>query len=470
MIERRRVPFLAAACALATVLVFLPAATFPFLNWDDVVNVVSNPNLNFSASGLRWMAEGALLGHWHPLAWLTFAADRAIWGTDPFGYHLTNVLLHASSAALLFLLARRLLREDAAALFSALFWAWHPLRVEPVAWVTERRDVLSGVLILASLLAYVRGAEEGDSAGGRSFRRMAFAFGASAMAAKVFAVVLPAALLVLDARLRGRPRWKEKLPWALPAAVALAFNVSAQEAGGAAVSVARFGLGARLAQAAYGLVFYAWKTVCPTGLGPLYERSLLLEPLPFFVSTAVALAAAGLLWRSRLRYPWLAQAMLAYALLALPALGLFKSGRMTAADRYSYLPGIPLSLLAGALCARLRLKTARTTAFLVVLSLAALSRVQLQVWSSDGALWTRACAVSPLSYFARLKLAEADEASGRIGAAAADRTDAERLHAEVFARAAAIYAARGDQAAAAAARARVQAGLETLSPAPRMIK
>lgn len=473
MTGRRRAAVLAAACAALTGVVFLPCAAFPFLNWDDGVNVAANPHLTFSGPGLWWMATGSALGHWHPLTWLTFAWDRAVWGANPLGYHLTNVLLHAASAALFFLLARRLLRPAAAtaaaaegaAFFAALFWACHPLRVESVAWVTERRDVLSGFFVLASLLAYVRGATEGDGERGRSWRRAALALGAAAMASKVFAIVLPAVLLVLDARLRGRPRWKEKLPWALPAAAALAFNLSAQSAGEASVTLARFGLESRLAQAAYGLAFYAERTVFAAGLGPPYERSPLLEPLPFFVSAAAVLAAAALIWRSRRRFPWLAQAALVYVLFALPALGLFKSGRMTAADRYSYLPGLPLALLAGAAVARsARRRGPALAAFSLVALLAALTLGQLPVWSSDTALWTRACAVSPLSYFARLKLAEADSAAGRRDAAAADRAEAERLHAEVFTRAAAIYAARGDQAAAADALARVKAGLASFAP------
>lgn len=471
MTERRRGALLAASSAVLTAAVFLPCAAFPFLDWDDRVNVAANPNLRFSAGGLRWMALGSSLGHWHPLTWLTLALDRAVWGPSAFGPHLTNVLLHAANAALLFLLARRLLRPavgavgsaDDAALFAALVWALHPLRVESVAWVSERRDVLSGALVLASLLVYVRGAEEGDGyETSRRWRRLALAFGTAAMASKVFAVVLPAVLLVVDAGLRGRPRWKEKLPWLLPVSVSLGLNLAAQAASAASVPLSRFGVGARLTQAAYGLAFSVEKTAFPAGLGPLYERSPLLEPAPFIASAVFVLAAAVLIWRVRRRRPELFQAALAYSLFALPALGLFKSGRMTAADRYSYLPAIPLSLLAGAALARSgRRRGPALAAFSLVALLATLTLGQLPVWSSDTALWTRACAVSPLSYFARLKLSQAEIAAGRPDAAAAERAEAERLHAEVFTRAARIYDARGDAAAAADARERVRAGLSS---------
>lgn len=467
MTERRG----AAACAAAAALVFLPAVRFPLLNWDDGVNVTANANLNFSLEGLRWMLTGSSLGHWHPLAWLTLAFDRAVWG-GPAGFHLTSVLLHALNAALFFLLARRLLapagpRADAGAAFAALFWALHPLRVESVAWVSERRDVLSGAFILASALAYVDGAAAGDGPRGDRLRLRALAFGAAAMASKVFAIVLPAVFLVLDVRLRGRPRWREKLPWLAPAAVALAFNVAAQKDSGAAVSLAAFGVAARLTQAAYGLAFYVWKTALPFGLGPLYERSPLLEPVGFAVSAAAVAAAAAFLWATRRSRPALFLSAAAYVLLILPALGLFKSGRMTAADRYAYLPGLPLSLLAGAAVAALTRRGALAATAAAAVGLAVLTERQLPVWSSDAALWDRACAVSPLSYFARLKLAEALDAAGRTEESAAARDSAAALHEDVFRRAAALYEARGDAAAADMARRRAAQGLPPELAAPR---
>jgi hypothetical protein len=472
----RRPAALAAACAAATAFVFAPAVRFPLLNWDDAVNVAGNPNLNFDASGLAWMLTGSSLGHWHPLTWATLALDRAAWGGAPAGYHTTNVLLHALSAALFFLLARRLLsaggttppRAEAGAACAALLWALHPLRVESVAWVSERRDVLSCVLVLTSALAYVRGAEAGDVPAGRRLRAWALLWGAAAMASKVFAVVLPAVFVVLDTRLRGRPRWKEKIPWLVPMAVAAAFNIAAQEESRAAVSWAAFGLKARAAQAAYGLAFYVWKSLLPFGLGPLYERSLLLEPAPFVLSALAVAAAAALIWAGRRRRPGLAQAACVYVLLALPALGLFKSGRMTAADRYAYLPGLPLSLLAGAAFARASLRrTAAAAALGAVLILGGLTALQLPVWSSDISLWTRACEVSPLSYFARLRLSAALQAAGRLDEAAVVRETAVSLHADVFRRAAAVYAARGDEAAARAARERAETGIPLdMDPGP----
>lgn len=468
MPERRRAAILAAACVATTCLVFLTALIFPFLDWDDGPNVVSNPHLYFDSAGFSWMFSSSLLGHWHPLTWMTFALDRILWNQNPLGYHLTNVLLHSLNAALVFMLARRLFAKssarpfdrDISAAFAALLWSLHPLRVESVAWISERRDVLSGAFILASVLAYIRGADEGENARGDRWRLLALGFGAAAMASKVFAVMLPFILLVLDVRLRGKPRWPEKVPWLIPMAVALVFNLAAQSQG-SAVSLANFGVSARLWQAAFGLAFYLRKSFVPTGLAALYEYSFILNPVPFVASAICAVLSALFLVVNRRRFPSTAQAFLCYLLLLSPALGLFKSGRMTAADRYSYLPMIPLSLLAGAAFSRkAHWGELRALGAAVLLGLAFMTRRQLWTWHSDAELWVRACAASPVSYFARMKLSSALAAAGDRAGAEAAMADARAVHYSAFTRAAGIYAARGDETAAAAARARAERGLE----------
>ncbi len=423
MPERVRTRWVAAAIFAAVAVVYLPSLRFPFLNWDDRANVVENGLLHFDGPGLAFMLTGSRLGHWQPATWLSLALDRALWGGNPFGFHLTNVLLHAIAAVLLFFLARRLkLGGERAAVFAALFWALHPLRVESVAWVTERRDVLCGVFSLGAALAYGRGAHAS------AWRRRALVLTALAMSAKMFAIVLPAVWLVLDLRLTGAARWREKLPYVPLSAGVLALNLAAQSASGAAVSLADFGLTYRLAQAFYGLAFYPWKTVLPTGLAPLYEFSILLEPRPFTIAAAAVATAVVLLTLARKRAPGLSQTALAYSLLLLPALGLFKSGRMIAADRWSYLPAIPLSLLAAAALDRvLQGVSFHAAAAAVLLTLAVLTRVQLPVWSSDEALWTRAAAASPMSFFALERLAEAEAAAGKTASAVARLKSANRL-------------------------------------------
>ncbi|MDD5303183.1 MAG: hypothetical protein PHS14_08740 [Elusimicrobia bacterium] len=422
-----RARLIAAGVFAAVLTAFLPVLRFPFLNWDDHANIVENGLLRFDAPGLAFMLTGSKLGHWQPASLLSLALDRAVWGLNPMGFHLTSVILHAASAVLLFFLARRLNlggkdRSEIPAVFAALFWALHPLRVESVAWVTERRDVLSGLLALCAALAHVRGLTE------PAWRRRAFVLTALAMTAKVFAICLPAVWLLLDLRLAGAPRWREKLPYLPVALGVLALNLAAQAGSGASVPLAGFGVTHRLAQAFYGLAFYPWKTLFPAGLAPLYERSILLEPFPFSVAAACVSTAALLLALARRRQPGLTQAALAYLILLSPALGLFKSGRMIAADRWSYLPAIPLSLLAAAALARaLDARAFRAAAAAVVLALMYSTRAQLPVWSSDEALWSRAVSASPLSSFALERLAEAEAGAGKTAEAGARLESAKAL-------------------------------------------
>src|SRR5215469_675534 len=155
--------------ALATAVAFWPSLGSGFVEWDDHVNIVNNlAYRGLSWREIRWAFGTIQLGHYIPLTWLSFSLDYALWGLNPFGYHLTNLLLHVTTALLLYALARRLLRLSISFTelgsivgggVAALFFAIHPLRVESVAWVTERRDVLSGFFSFASLLLYLRGVE-----------------------------------------------------------------------------------------------------------------------------------------------------------------------------------------------------------------------------------------------------------------------------------------------------------------------
>jgi hypothetical protein len=279
------------------------------------------------------------------------------------------------------------------------------------------------------------------------------------MLSKVFAVMWPFVLAAVDALVLERgPRWREKAPYLAFAVPSLALNLAAQ-AGGAAVPWAAFGLGPRLAQASLALAFYPYATVRPLGLSPLYEYSALLQPEPFAFSLAFVLAAAvwWLMWGREHRR--LTALLLCYVLLLAPALGLFKSGRMSAADRWSYLPALPLSLLAAALLSPLlRGLPGRAAAFSLAAVLAVLTQRQLPVWSSDEALWTRAAQASRLSYYARLKLASALAAAGKLPEADAARRDGLEVHRVVFETAAAVLANRGDEAGAQAALSRARSG------------
>ena len=235
--------------ALVTFAAFLPALQNQFVSWDDDDNFMKNPDYRGLAwTHLRWMWT-THLGHYIPLTWMTLGLDYLLWGMNPFGYHLTSLLLHAANAVIFFFIVRRILtralpslseRGHALALsagFAALVFAIHPLRVESVAWVTERRDVLSGFFYLLAILVYLRACEREER--GRGWYWLA-AF-VCALLSKSMVVNLPVVLLLLDVyplrRLGGaigrrsesaRRVYVEKIPFVLLAVAASAIAVMAQ--------------------------------------------------------------------------------------------------------------------------------------------------------------------------------------------------------------------------------------------------
>src|SRR2546426_882330 len=226
---------------LVTFTAFLPALQNRFVTWDDEKNFLDNPHYRgLGWTQLRWMWT-THLGHYIPLTWMTLGLDYLLWGMNPLGYHLTNLLLHAANAVVFFFVVRRLLTRalpspaerghalTVSAGFASLVFAIHPLRVESVAWVTERRDVLSGLFYLVTILLYLRASERGER--GRGWYWGTVGLFACALLSKAMAVSVPVVLLILDVyplrRLGGSTGWwseparrvyVEKIPFVLLAA------------------------------------------------------------------------------------------------------------------------------------------------------------------------------------------------------------------------------------------------------------
>src|SRR6059036_79209 len=402
--------------ALVTFAAFLPALQNQFVNFDDDKNFLDNPHYRGLAwTHLRWMWT-THQGHYIPLTWMTLGLDYLLWGMNPLGYHLTNLLLHAANAAVFFFVVRRILtlalpspseRGHALAVaagFAALVFAIHPLRVESVAWVTERRDVLSGLFYLSAILMYLRACERG--ARGRGWYWAAVGLFAGALLSKSMVVNLPFVLLILDVyplrRLGGFVGWwseparriyVEKIPFVLLAAAASAVAVMAQLSKGAMISVAHLSALGRLAVSAYGLSFYLWKMVVPLNLSPLYMRPPTVDPEapPFILSYALVLAITAIVLALRRPVPGLPAAWVAYVVVLLPVLGILKSGPQIAADRYTYLAGLGGAILAGAgllSCWRTKRFLIPGCAVCVVVGLGVLTWDQVQVWHDSGKLWT----------------------------------------------------------------------------------
>ena len=427
--------FAAALVAVATFLSFLPALTGGFLTWDDEAYLVANSE--FLSHGWRdpgWMFSNAIMTVYQPLSWASYGLDYAFWGMRPFGFHLTNILLHALNAALFFWLALRVLenRKNAvlAAAGAALCFSIHPLRVESVAWVSERRDVLSGTFFLLTLLAYLKAARTKRKA----WLAAAVAAYAAALLAKTFAVTLPAILVLLDLHvLRRKIAWLEKLPFVAAAFAASAVALAAQNASGGALSLELYGLIPRLCQGAFAPGFYIWKTLLPIGLSPMYDYSRLTKPGLYAAGALTTAFCCLAAWRLRRSRPELAAGWLFFLAVLWPVLGLVKTAEFATADRYTYLAGLPWALMAGAALAR-RPKTAAA----VLIALALLTWRQCGFWNDSVSLWQRAASVDPASSFAHNNLAYAFERAGRGEDAARER----RLGANAPA---AAYHARGEE-------------------------
>jgi Flp pilus assembly protein TadD len=433
--------------ALLTAAVFLPAVQNGFVDLDDEYNFLENTMYRgFAPAQLRWMFTTFHLGPWQPLSWLSLAVDHALWGLNPVGYHLTNLVLHAASAALLFVLARRLLLRaglsevagDGGAAVGALLWAIHPLRVESVAWVTERRDVLSGFFFLLALLAYTLPPERPG--------RLAAALAAAALAllAKASTMVLPVVLVALDVyplrRLGGatgwatpaaRRVWGEKLWFVGLAAPVALLAVVGQRESGALVSLHGLSPAQRAAAAMYALGFYLWKTVVPVVLRPMYEYPRDLAPThPLALAGAgTALGAALLAVVLRHRVPGVAIALVVYLAAVAPVLGLVAAGPQVAADRYTYLAMLGWSVLVGGLVAVAPGRPALWLALAgaVLLGLATLTVRQIRVWRDGPTLWTYTAAVDPTNAFAQLRLAEHARRAGDLDTAIARARESVRL-------------------------------------------
>lgn len=420
------------AVALGAVLPFVGSLQAGLLNWDDDLLLLLNDRYRtLSADNLAWMFGETFMGHYQPLTWLTYWLDHAVFGLDPFGFHLANLLWHGANGAACYWLLRQLQPAQAArwlCALAALLFAVHPLRVESVAWVTERRDLTAGLFWLLTVALYLRASREGAPHRRRDLILLHVTLVLS-MLSKAWGITLPFVLLALDIwplrrrHLSNARLLLEKLPMLVIVAVFAGIALFAQGSAGARLGFEVHTLAERCGQAAYGLVFYAAKTVAPFSLSPLYPLEgdvVLTEPRIFF-SIALVVAAIVALFVLRRRAPGLAVAAVVYAAVLLPVLGFAQSGPQLVADRYSYLACLvfPAAIVLWPPVLRHRGRTVAVLATIVV-ALAVLTARQTAVWHDSITLWEHTLALQPDSFNAHLN----------YGRALADRQQPERALAE----------------------------------------
>jgi len=444
------------------ILCFRPVLGHEFVNWDDVQSFEENLNYRgLSLHRLRWMFTTVYLGHYQPLSWLTHALVYTIGGMDPTGYHLLNLLLHMGNAVVFYFVVVALLRQVwpvasarelvLPAAVGALFFALHPLRVEPVAWATERREVLAAFFLLLSVLAYLRmqAPTHASARAKRTWFTVSLGCYALSLLSKATGMTLPVALLVLDIyplrRFTGddgtlvvrSPVLAEKVPYLVLAVGAATVALLAQTRK-AALTLADHGVFARVMQAMYGLVFYPWKTVLPSHLSPLYLLETPLHPLaPRYVACAIGVVAITVaLVGLRRRWPGALAAWVCYVVLVSPVLGLVQAGPQLAADRYTYVSCMPFAVLVGAGIYLLELgcqhSPMRRCAALAVIAavlavLAVAAHRQTRVWHDSLALWNQVLAVEPMNRIAYNNRAWVRHSLGDFAGALADANEAVRL-------------------------------------------
>ena len=433
-----------AAVAVVTALVYARTLVNGFVDFDDQSNLIENPFFRgLAPSNLSWMFTD-VTGHYIPLTWLTFAIDHSLWGMEPAGYHLTNVLLHVANTVVFYGVVLELLRaarrklpasgiEHVAAAAGAALFALHPLRVESVAWATERRDVLSGLFFLLAIRSYLRfhrhRETEGAAPARGRFPFAALAWYVPSLLAKPVGMTLPLVLLLLDVyplrRLgsirdalgRGRAVVIEKLPFvALGLATAIVEGI-AESRLDTFYSLEQYGIAGRIGQACYVLAFYVWKTLVPFGLSPLYGLPVgwTLWRADVLIAAAFVVAVSIFLVRGRRRWPGALTAWVGYAVLLAPVLGFAQAGPHLAADRYTYLATLGFAVVVAGTLADLgtrpqaasayRAALAVTAAVLVVLTM--LTWRQIAIWHDSIALWQTAVAADPQCYVCRNNLGNA---------------------------------------------------------------
>ncbi len=431
---------LPALIAAVTVAVFFPSLQGGFLNWDDDVLLETNPAWRgLDATRLKWMFRSGHMGHYQPLSWISYAIDHELYGMDARGYRVTNLLLHVGTALAFYFLSRRLIALSfgqssyrqpdlsVACAAAALLFSVHPLRIESVAWITERRDVLSGVLFVAALLAYIRATRPRETAiAHHGWHLAAVLLTALSLASKAWGMALPFIMLVLDVYpLRRLPagRWRsrdslaviaQKIPVLMLAVAAGYCALLAQRTvDWGVMPFSKHGFSARAAQALYGLAFYPLRTLLPRDLCTIYEIPPRIDPLdgPFLLASLITIGLTAAFVLLRRRYPAGLAAWTCYVVTVAPVLGVAQSGMQIVADRYTYLACLPFPLLAaGALVWLSRhraeygwIRHVANAATVVGIALYARgAREYSLAWRNSIALWTRTVNTAPDSWIARL--------------------------------------------------------------------
>jgi Tfp pilus assembly protein PilF len=445
MSGRRSSLFIGGLLVLAVLAVFGCTLHHDFVNVDDGEYVLDNPWVRNGVNwrGIAWAFTHSASANWHPLTWISHMLDCQWFGHAPAGHHLSSVLLHAAVAVVLLLCLRQMTGAPWRSAFAAALFAVHPLRAESVAWVAERKDVLSGLFFVLTLWAYVGYAQRRSSLGRYLGVLALFACG---LMAKQMLVTLPFVLLLLDYWPLGRfdrpePGRKalvlEKIPALALALIASLVTLHAQK--DATVHLDAMPLGQRVINALLSYVSYLGDFFWPTRLAAYY-------PYPRHAPPSWEIAAAVLLlatitvavWKLRARRPYLLVGWLWYIGMLVPVIGIVQVGNQRMADRYTYLPEIGLAvaltwLIADLAADRKHARLLLSAGAAVVLALLLPAAIHAtRAWKDSETLWERALANTSDNAFAHNNLGTFLARRGRLAQAVPHFEEALRFEPDNF--------------------------------------
>lgn len=459
-LSKTAVGTIALLIALGTFIVYLPALWNGFINWDDDVYVYENQNIDsLNLNSLKWIFFAKIGGLWHPLTIFSLSLDHAVWGANPWGYHLTNIIIHSLNALLVFILSIRLIEYNKAinkkwnvlipAVAASLLFGIHPVHVESVAWISERKDVLSAFFFLLTLLTYVKYVSSQGSKKSRFYvlSLLSYLF---ALMSKPMAVSLPVVLLILDycplKRLTKVVEIKnvksiigEKIPFFILSFLTALITIWAHHSSKALPTLERYSLMERLLTATHSYIFYLIKMIIPLSLAPFYPYPaktdfITLEYVGFFILfLIITISTIGFLKNKNNLFP---AVWLYYLFTLIPVIGIIQVGRQAAADRYTYLPSLGPFLLAGLglgyLFERYSKKTYRitiiATGVLLVGVLANKTVNQVALWHDSITLWSHEIRYFPDAQLAYHNRGEAFDSAGDYRKAIEDYNSAIELN------------------------------------------
>jgi len=411
---------LLASLVVLIAIVFGSVATHGFINFDDPEYVSNNPIVQrgITSEGVHYAFTSLKPFYWQPLTWLSLMLDCSLWGVRAGAALIENVVLHAISALLLFatlLLATKNVNRSAAV---AAIWAVNPLRVESVAWVAERKDVLSTLFFIAAMLAYVAFAQRRTPL---RYALIVIAFVLAVMA-KPMAITLPVALLLLDLwPLQRKPSWIDKLPLFAISAIVLATTFVGQEHALASIPIS-----VRISSAITSYAMYLRKFFLPTELAILYPYDYDIAPL--VVAVCLLLLAAITFFAFRAKRRFVTAGWLWFVITLVPVIGIVQAGAQSMADRFTYIPSIGLMFAIVWLVADLVApRTATYAAVIAIAILSAMSLRQVTFWKDSESVWSRAIAVTKDNVSAEMHLAAALEGDGRADEAMPHYAEAARM-------------------------------------------